>query len=623
MTEEHADGTLGRGWQSWCNFWFRPADPTPLALMRIVAGLLTLYVHISYCLDLNAFFGEHGWYERPLAERAYREYPIFLPLADPEKPPDRFPMPSSVELRRVVREFVETVNTKPDGQLVFGFLMDLPMGEGLRAEMIRYFNALSLDYSERDAELSKMVDANKDDDKTKAALPTWLLEQPKEARQARRADIHRLFDVLPKDGQKRSWIMNMITLWNSRSCELLRSLAIDMNNLPPDQRAAAWDYLVYWGVPRDLTYTTGHWYYSPFYYVHDVRILWFIHALHLLVIVLFTIGFCTRVTSVLTWLAALAYVQRNPVILFGQDTMMNLCLFYLMMSPCGAVWSIDAFIARYRRAKRALAEGRTPTEAPVAPMISAGFVIRLLQVHYCFMYMSAGLAKLKGPSWWNGTAPWFTMNNPEFSPVHITWFRDFLSFLCQPQNRFLWEAYMNVGVIFTLIIEIGFPFLVWTRLRPIWVAGAVLLHLGISLFMGLHVFSLFMFALLLCWMTPESIRRVFARPPARMPKVRVRFNGRSGPQRKAASLVYALDVWGQTELQDRSGKARGEYEEPVEVAVDGSTAAGPTGLRAALRALPLAQPVAWLVGPLFGLLVGSWFAGAATSKSELKKPVGV
>jgi hypothetical protein len=625
MPEGSGGGALKRAWRGWCGFWFRPADPTPLALMRIVAGLLTLYVHIAYCLDLNAFFGNHGWYERSLAERAYREYPIFLPPEDPEKPRDLFLMPSSVEMRRTLREFVDTVNSKSDGQQVLGFLMELPTSEGLRAEMIRYFNALSLDYSERDAELVKMVLADPKDDKNKVALPTWLLEQSKEARESRRADIHRLFDVLPQDAQKRSWIVNMITLWSPRDCEMLRKLVNDMNSLYPDsaQRAREWDYLVFWGVPRHLTYTTGHWYYSPFYYVEDPRILWFIHALHLLVIVLFTIGFCTRITSVLTWFAALAYVQRNPIILFGQDTMMNLCLFYLMMSPCGAVWSVDAFIARYRRAKRALAEGRTPIETPVAPMVSAGFVIRILQVHYCFMYLSAGLAKLKGPSWWNGTAPWATMNNPEFSPVHITWFRDFLSFLCQPEHRFLWEAYMNFGVIFTLAVEIGFPFCVWTRLRPIFVAGAILLHLGIALNMGLHVFSLFMFTLLLCWMTPEALRRVFARPPVLLPKVRVRFNGRAEPQRKAASLVYALDVWGQAELQDRSAKGRSEEAESVEVATDRSTAVGSSGLRAALRALPVAQPVVWVIGPLFALLFGSWFGGAAAAKSESKKTVGV
>jgi hypothetical protein len=425
-----------------------------------------------------------------------------------------------------------------------------------------------------------------------------------------------------------------MTLWQPKAYVLLSDLMKMINAQYPDpgQRVREWDYIVYWGVPRDLkdnlgrqigTYAQGHWYYSPYFYVSDVRILWLIHSLHLLVIVLFTIGFCTRVTSVLTWLAALAYVQRNPVILFGQDTMMNLCLFYLMLAPCGAVWSVDALIARYRRAKKALSEGRKVVDAPIAPMVSAGFVIRMLQVHYCFMYLSAGLAKLKGPSWWNGTAPWYTMNNPEFSPVHILWFRDFLGFLCQ--NKWLWEIYMSAGVVFTLIVEIGFPFCVWTRLRPVFVAGAILLHLGIALNMGLHVFSLFMFALLLAFMTPEAIRRVFARPPTRLAKVLVRFNGTAESQRKAASFVHALDVWNQAELQDRGPRSPIDgAAEPVEVAVDGVSQSGPSGLRATLRALPLSQPVAWIVGPVLSFVSGSWFGGSVSKMADRsEKPVSM
>src|SRR5438128_8884078 len=349
----------------------------------------------------------------------------------------------------------------------------------------------------------------------------------------------------------------MMLVWLPRAFEFLRNFADDMAKYhkDPADLARAWDYCVSWQAPEHLTYTTGHWYYSPFFYIEDPRILWGVHILHIIVIFLFTIGFCTRITSVLTWLAALSYFNRNPIILFGQDTMMNLCLFYLMLSPCGAIWSVDALIARYRRAKQALADGQTPIDPGVVPSISAGFIIRMLQVHYCFMYMSAGLSKLKGNSWWNGTAPFYTMNNPEFSPVHIDWFRDFLSFLCQ--NRVLWEVYMNFGVIFTLAVEIGFPFLVWTRLRPVWVAGAIMLHTMIAINMGLIVFSLFMSALLICWIPPDAIRRLFARPPAALPKLRVRFTSRSENQRKAASLVYALDVWGQAELQDRSAKGRG------------------------------------------------------------------
>ena len=123
------------------------------------------------------------------------------------------------------------------------------------------------------------------------------------------------------------------------------------------ERQSYLDYCEYWTFPPDDLYIVaiGHPFYSPFYHITDTHALYLLHGLHLLAIALFTVGFCTRVTGVLTWLAVLAYIQRNPIVLFGQDTMMNLCLFYLILSPCGETWSVDWLIARYRRGRAAIA----------------------------------------------------------------------------------------------------------------------------------------------------------------------------------------------------------------------------------------------------------------------------
>jgi hypothetical protein len=48
-------------WGPWCRFWFEPADPTPLAVMRILFGGMLLYTHIVWGLNLEGFFGPHGW----------------------------------------------------------------------------------------------------------------------------------------------------------------------------------------------------------------------------------------------------------------------------------------------------------------------------------------------------------------------------------------------------------------------------------------------------------------------------------------------------------------------------------------------------------------------------------
>jgi hypothetical protein len=56
---------LGRLWSSvyqpWRRFWFEPADPTPLAVMRILFGGMLLYTHIVWGLNLEGFFGSSGW----------------------------------------------------------------------------------------------------------------------------------------------------------------------------------------------------------------------------------------------------------------------------------------------------------------------------------------------------------------------------------------------------------------------------------------------------------------------------------------------------------------------------------------------------------------------------------
>ena len=45
----------------WDRFWFRPADPLPLGFIRICAGMVILYIHLIYSLDLQALVGKDAW----------------------------------------------------------------------------------------------------------------------------------------------------------------------------------------------------------------------------------------------------------------------------------------------------------------------------------------------------------------------------------------------------------------------------------------------------------------------------------------------------------------------------------------------------------------------------------
>jgi Vitamin K-dependent gamma-carboxylase len=51
-------GTVGRAWRS---FFFTPADPTPLALIRISVGLLAVWSFLTLGLDPRSNLGSDGW----------------------------------------------------------------------------------------------------------------------------------------------------------------------------------------------------------------------------------------------------------------------------------------------------------------------------------------------------------------------------------------------------------------------------------------------------------------------------------------------------------------------------------------------------------------------------------
>ena len=48
-------------WQAWNRFWFQPADPATLSLIRLLAGGMLLYTHIIWSFDLVGFIGPEGY----------------------------------------------------------------------------------------------------------------------------------------------------------------------------------------------------------------------------------------------------------------------------------------------------------------------------------------------------------------------------------------------------------------------------------------------------------------------------------------------------------------------------------------------------------------------------------
>jgi hypothetical protein len=266
-----------------------------------------------------------------------------------------------------------------------------------------------------------------------------------------------------------------------------------------------------WGILPQQAVWIGQERFSLWFHVTDPFWMAVCHAIILGIMFLFAIGFCTRMTSVLTWLAALSYTHRAPTSLFGMDAMMNITLFYLMLGPSGAALSVDRLIARFVATRRALRLGlHLPIWTAPEPRMGATVAIRLLQINLAFIYFVSGMTKLQGQAWWNGVAVWGTMANYEFSPMTHTAYLSLLQFLST--HRWVWEIFVTSATFGTLATEISFIYLVWHRkLRWIMLMALVGMHLGIAFFMGLVGFSCIMLTMATAFIPPEAVRAALER----------------------------------------------------------------------------------------------------------------
>jgi hypothetical protein len=275
----------------------------------------------------------------------------------------------------------------------------------------------------------------------------------------------------------------------------------------PEDRA----YELKWGGKPQSALHVGQYLWSVWFHVSDPRWMWPVHIGILIAMACFTIGFCTRITAVLTWLGVLSYINRAQTTVFGVDTMQNLVVLYLMIGPSGAALSVDRLIKHYwatRRARRLhlpLPEWSRP-----APSVSANFAIRLLQINICLIYLVSGLSKLQGNYWWAGNAIWLTMADWEFSPMQYKYYRAILAFL--GGHRWLFESVVTPLTIGSVVFEISFIFLVWQRRwRWFMVMLAAIFHLGIAFLMGLVPFSTMMLVMVGSFLPSRTVRDFLGR----------------------------------------------------------------------------------------------------------------
>lgn len=191
-----------------------------------------------------------------------------------------------------------------------------------------------------------------------------------------------------------------------------------------------------------------------------ILLLWAASAILLL------LGIWPQPAAAVAWLIAGCVHYVNPFIFNAGDAVRNIALFYLMISPCGAVWSVR---------RRTLASG---------PVLVVAWPLRLLFVQLALIYFITGLSKLAG-QWPTGDGIYYVMAN-------ITWMRWPPTVLALPYPITQGLGYLIVAW------ELTFPiFASWQRTRWLTLALGVLFHVGTGVVLKLALFPLYMVCLYL------------------------------------------------------------------------------------------------------------------------------
>jgi len=255
-----------------------------------------------------------------------------------------------------------------------------------------------------------------------------------------------------------------------------------------------------------------------------------VQVVTLAVVVVFTLGIFTRVTSVLAFLLFLSYVHRIGPLTTEFEAMLAVSLFYLCLGPCGSALSVDSFLAS-RKQWFDYFTGPSGAKPPVfgQPLWSAGVATRLLQVHLTLVMLTMSLGKLVFDDWWNGDAAWWLLVQDRQQ-----WF----------DLSFLYDAFGLVSIWSHTILwtQLAFVVCVWVPiLRPIALAVNTLIWGSLILLTGQIEFCLLMIGLNVAFIAPETLRKFLGLLSGEK-AVKVLYDRKCPLCRASFSRIMALDM---------------------------------------------------------------------------------
>ncbi|MGV3774525.1 MAG: HTTM domain-containing protein [Verrucomicrobiales bacterium] len=206
-----------------------------------------------------------------------------------------------------------------------------------------------------------------------------------------------------------------------------------------------------------------------------------------------TLGFWTRASAAILFLTLASFNHRNTLVLNSGDSILRLASFYLIFSHAGAAYSLE----RYLKGRN----GKTP---PPVKLV-APWVMRLLQIQLCLIYLYTFTWKVMGSMWLDGTAVYYTARLQEFWRFHTPYIFEHM-----------WT--IKLWTWATLVLEFALGAFLWIKeLRYPILLGGVLLHLGIDYSMNIPLFGQLMICFYILFVDPADIDRAMAWVKRKLP----------------------------------------------------------------------------------------------------------
>lgn len=236
---------------------------------------------------------------------------------------------------------------------------------------------------------------------------------------------------------------------------------------------------------RELSNRTG--WFSVLTLSDDTSYFQACYALALVTAALFAAGWHTRATSVLFAVVVTSFHGRCVLMTDGGDNLMVLMAMYLTLTACGRRWSLDARRQRLRAPANELVPA-WPRSLPAwqqAVLVRRMLVVLLhncgmfvIAAQVCILYGAAGLYKVQGGLWRDGTALHYVLNLDLFQP--------WPGLSAQADSH---ELLLAITGYLTVLVQVAFPFALFSRLKYAVLGLLLGMHLAIAFLLGLPLFS--------------------------------------------------------------------------------------------------------------------------------------